>query len=173
MWTINLCQLDWTFSHMFRQWTWNLDRTAAVSFITLVLWPLSWTIIKKKKGTNISSRKPPRRAEVCQKLLIFYPGGPKYIKNMYFRPLVPPTFELSRGKLGQSNPKMPPELRNTASWEALHKRTTTSDQYRQRNQQFTTPLSKWIQLRTDYHWQYQERHWIHAQWPVNSKERSY
>ena len=48
---------------MFRQWTWNLDRTAShthqsfiticitsqQSSITLVPWPLSWTIIKEKE----------------------------------------------------------------------------------------------------------------------------
>ena len=70
MWTINLCQLDWTFSHMFRQWTWNLDRTAAVSFITLVLWPLSWTIIKKKKEPIFLQEN--------------HLGGPKYVKNYWF-----------------------------------------------------------------------------------------
>ena len=33
---------------MFRQWTWNLDRTSSPqSFITLVPWPLSWTIFFK------------------------------------------------------------------------------------------------------------------------------
>ena len=138
MWTINLCQQDWTFSHMFRQWTWNLDRTAASKFyhtgaVTTVL------NISTSSFLQLDHQIP----------LVFHLRGPKYIKNYWFptsegrfftnlRRLIPPTFELSRGKLGQSNPKMPPELRNTASWEALHKRTTTSDQYRQRNRRFTT-----------------------------------
>ena len=42
---------------------------------------------------------------------------------------------------GGQTPKMWTDLSNTGSWEALHKRTTTSDQYKQRNWQFTTPLS--------------------------------
>ena len=42
-------------------------------------------------------------------------GGPN------FHRLVPLTFKLSRGKLGQSNPKTPPELHNRTSQKPLHK----------------------------------------------------
>ena len=69
MWTINLCQLDWTFSHMFRQWTWNSDRIASQqSSITLVPWPLSWTIFKQK-GTNITDLESLENLKKKKKLL--------------------------------------------------------------------------------------------------------
>ena len=44
---------------------------------------------------------------------------------------------------------MQPDLRNTASWEALHKRTGRLDDRGLNHSKFTTPLYQRIQLRTD------------------------
>ena len=125
---------------MFRQWTWNLDRTAShttpssitfpASSITLVPWPLSWTIFFKQISGKYSH---PRDWKITSE-------GPHIAKFTYFcltrtsdfRSFYRPQWAIS---------KMQPDLCNTASWEALHKRITTLDRYRLRNWQFTTPLS--------------------------------
>ena len=102
---------------MFRQWTWNLDRTSSrQSFITLVPWPLSWTIIKQK-GTNID-------LENYWKNRLGGPNFRRHVKFTYFHPIGGPNFEpspLVRAKLRIFATTRPLELRNTASWEAPHK----------------------------------------------------
>ena len=85
----------------------------------------------------------PTDLENLEKLQKLHLGGPNFRQ---FLPTHTSNFQAFQGKLGQSNPKIWPDLHNTASWKALHKRTSTSDQYRQRNRRFTTPLSQWIQL---------------------------
>ena len=81
---------------------------------------------------------------------------------------------ISWQKLRIFGTKMRPDLHNTASWEALHKRTGRLDDRGLNHSKFTTPLYQRIQLRTDNLGQnLEEKHWNQSQWPTKCKNNMY
>ena len=150
--TINLCQLDWTFSDMFKQQLkpGKLERNQP-NFLFLytgaVPLAVNWTFFKQK-GTNITDLESLGK---LGKNHWFYLEGPKYVKSTYSRLIEGPTFEASTDHHWHSWPKPPIQLWSRCSWEPSHKATGRLDHSKRPNRWFTTPLSEDTVQLTTFH----------------------